>query len=88
MRSLMPTPLKDVPPTAKEQKDFDETMLQAVALGNLALSFMELALLLAALQSCARQWTCQACAPGAGPSSTMQQQQQLTPKLTQSSGAP
>ncbi len=50
MRSLMPTPLKDIPPTAKEQKDFDETMLQAVALGNLPLSFMELALLLAALQ--------------------------------------
>jgi len=50
MRRLMPTPLKDIPLTAKEQKDFDENMLQAVALGNLPFSFVELAPLLAALQ--------------------------------------
>ncbi len=50
MRRLMPTPLKDIPPMANEQKDFDENMLQAVALGNLPFSFVELAPLLAALQ--------------------------------------
>ena len=49
MRRLMPTPLKDIPLTAK-QKDFDENMLQALALGNLPFSFVELAPLLAALQ--------------------------------------
>ena len=50
MRRLMPTPLKDILLTAKEQKDFDEKMLQAVALGNLPLSFVKLAPLQAALQ--------------------------------------
>ncbi len=44
MCRLMPTPLKDIPLTAKEHKDFDENMLQAVALGNLPFSFVELAL--------------------------------------------
>ena len=43
MRRLMPTPLKDIPLTTEEQKDFDE-------LGNLPFSFVELAPLLAALQ--------------------------------------
>ncbi len=50
MRRLMPTPLKDIPLTAKEQKDFDEKMLQAVALGNLPFAFVELAPLQTALQ--------------------------------------
>ena len=45
MRRLMPTPLKDIPLTAKEQKDFEEKMLQAVAPGNLPFSFVELAAL-------------------------------------------
>ena len=31
MRRLMPTPLKDIPLTAKEQKDFDEKMLRLYA---------------------------------------------------------
>ncbi len=50
MRRLMPTPLKDIPLTAKEQKDFEQKMLQPVALGNLPFSFVELAPLQAALQ--------------------------------------
>lgn len=43
-------PLKDILLTAKEQRDFEQKMLQAVALGNLPFSFVELAPLQAALQ--------------------------------------